>query len=55
MMSVFYILQNFDFKDADPIRSMLDVAEDRSFSLFLVPLKTNAVGVGRDNQTINIV
>jgi hypothetical protein len=39
----------------DTVRSILDVAEDRSLSLFIIPLEANAVGVGRDNQTIDIL
>jgi hypothetical protein len=45
-MLVFRILQSFGLGDADPIRSVLDVAEDRSFSPFVVPLETNMVGMG---------
>lgn len=53
-MLVFCILQSFGLGDADPIRSVLDIAEDWPFSPFVVPLETNAVGIGRDNQTIDI-
>jgi hypothetical protein len=51
---VFRILQSFGLKDTDPIYSVLDVAEDRLFSLFLIPLEPNTVSIRRDNQTINI-
>jgi len=55
VMSVFRIQQSFGLGHADPVSSMLDVAENRSFSPFIVPLETNTVGVGRDDQTIDIL
>jgi hypothetical protein len=53
-MSVFCILQSFGLGDADPTGSVLNIAEDRPFSPFVIPLETNAVSIGRDNQAIDI-
>jgi hypothetical protein len=54
-MLAFRILQSFGLGHADPVSSMLDVAENRSFSPFIILLETNAVGIGQDDQTIDIL
>ena len=40
---MFGILKGFGQRDTDPIRSVLYVAEDRSLSLGIFPLQTDAV------------
>jgi hypothetical protein len=51
---MFHIVQSFSLGNVNAIRSMLNVVEHWSFGPFLIPLETNAVSIGWDNQIIDI-
>jgi hypothetical protein len=48
------ILQRFSLGDAGPIRSILDIAKDRSPRPVVVPLQPDAVRIARDNQVVDL-
>ena len=54
MVPVFGILERFSYWNAYPVRGLLDVAEDRTPHLVIVPLQADVVRVGRDSQIIDL-